>query len=55
MSREMNNSIYLDGEHEGWVINLLGNGIQVISPGIGEIEITQKNSNTVEIHEEPQE
>ena len=46
-------TIYLDGSHEGWIINLLTTGVQVISPACGELKIEQLNSNTVDITEEP--
>ena len=46
-------TIYLDGSHEGWVINLLTTGLQIISPACGELKIEQLNSNTVDITEEP--
>lgn len=47
----MENTIYLEGSHDGWIINLLEDGIQIISPACGELEIEQVNSNTVDIIE----
>jgi len=49
----MKNTIYLKGSHEGWIINLLDNGIEIVSPGCGELEIEQDNFNTVSILEKP--
>ena len=49
----MDNTIYLEGSHEGWIINLLENGVQIISPACGELEVEQINSNTVDIVETP--
>ena len=49
----MENTIYLEGSHEGWIINLLVNGVQVISPACGELEVEQINGNTVDIVETP--
>jgi hypothetical protein len=51
----MENTIYLEGSHEGWIINLLEGGVQIISPACGELEIEQVNSNTVDIIEKPNE
>lgn len=47
----MNESIYLKDSHEGWIINLVSNGIEIIGPGTGELEILQENYNTVTITE----
>jgi len=49
----MENTIYLEGSHEGWIINLLKGGVQIISPACGELEIEQINGNTVDIIEKP--
>jgi hypothetical protein len=49
----MKNTIYLEGSHEGWIINLLANGVQIISPACGELEVEQINVNTVDIVETP--
>ena len=46
-------TIYLEGQWEGWIINPLQDGIQIISPGCGELEIEQTNLNTVDIIEQP--
>jgi hypothetical protein len=47
----MDNTIYLEGSHEGWIINLLTCGIEVISPGCGELEVEQTCSNAITIIE----
>jgi len=47
----MKNIIYLEGSHEGWIINLLVDGIEVISPAVGELEVEQTCGNAVTITE----
>ena len=47
----MENTIKLEGTHEGWIINLRIDGIEVISPAIGELEIEQTYENAVTIIE----
>ena len=44
-------TIYLEGEWEGWIINPVVGGLQIIGPGCDELEITQDNYNTVTIIE----
>lgn len=48
---DMDTVIKLDGSHEGWIINLLVDGIEVISPAVGDLEIEQTCSNAVIIIE----
>jgi hypothetical protein len=47
--QQVGNTIYLKGRHEGWIINLLGNGVEIVSPGCGNLEIEQENHNTVRV------
>ena len=49
----MENTVYLKGAHEGWIINLLEDGIEVISPAVGELEVVQTCGNVVVIVEKP--
>ena len=44
-------TIYLKGQWEGWIINPLQDGLQIIGPGCSELEIEQDNYNTVSIRE----
>ena len=45
------NSIYLQGDHEGWIINILPDGIEIVSPAIGKLQVNVINTNTVQISE----
>ena len=47
----MSNTIYLEDSHEGWIINLLVDGIEVISPAVGELAVEQTCGNAVTIIE----
>jgi len=49
--RRMTNTIYLKGHWEGWVINPIVDGLQIISPGCDELKVEQENLNTVRITE----
>ena len=49
---EGEDAIFLEREYKGWIINLLENGIEVISPGRRKLKIKQLNSNTVKIEED---
>lgn len=44
-------AIYLEGQWEGWIINPITDGLQIISPGCEELKIEQENFNTVRIIE----
>lgn len=45
------NTIYLEGSHKGWVINLVDQGLEIISPGCKKLKIEQENFNTITIIE----
>ncbi len=47
-----NNTIFLGGSHEGWIITLLTNGIEIISPAIGNLIIEETSANSVNIIED---
>lgn len=44
-------TIYLEGSHDGWIINLQGSGVQIIAPASGRLVVEQINVNTVDIFE----
>lgn len=45
-------SIYLDEDHEGWIINLIEGGLEIVSPGRGELQIVLDSQNSASMIEQ---
>ena len=45
-------TVYLAGSHDGWIVNLVLDGVEIITPGCGKLQVEETAANAVLITEE---